>query len=155
LAELALFMPEDFFRDVGLDDLLPLSRLILQERHPLEAWDLHALIAAVAMARLHARAPFALFDQLMSAEWIAGDVKRELCREILHCADEVERLHRKAKVFHTAFHSAGETMSVPTVYLDLKRGGVGAFHPGLCRHAVKALVDSLGEPIEDVISRFS
>ena len=33
-------------------------------------------------------------------------------------------------------------------------GDVGAFHPGLRRHAVKALADSLGEPVEDVISRF-
>lgn len=55
LAELAFFMPEDFFRDVDLDDLLPLSRLILENRHPLEAWDLHSLIAAVAEARLNAR----------------------------------------------------------------------------------------------------
>jgi hypothetical protein len=154
LAELALFMPEDFFRDVGLDDLLPLSRLILQERHPLEAWDLHALIAAVGMARLHARAPFTLFDQLMSADWIADDVKRELCRGLLYCADEVERLRRKAEVFHAAFRTPGEQMSFPMVYLDLMRGGVGPFHPGLGRHAVRALVESLGEPIEDVISRF-
>ncbi len=135
LAELALFMPEDFFRGVGLDDLLPLSRLILQERHPLEAWDLHALIAAVAMARLHARAPFTLFDQLMSADWIAVDVKRELCRGLLHCADEVERLRRKAEVFHAAFHSPGEQLNVPRVYLDLMRGGVGAIpsRPGPTR----------------------
>jgi hypothetical protein len=81
-------------------------------------------------------------------------VKRELCRGLLLCADEVERIRRKAEVFHAAFHSSGEVMNVPMVYLDLLRGGVGAFHPGLGRHAVRALGESLGEPIEDVISRF-
>ncbi len=155
LAELALFMPEDFFRDVGLDDLLPLSRLIMQERHPLEAWDLHALIAAVGMARLHARAPFTLFDQLMSADWLAVDVRRELCRGILSLSDAVDRLRQKAEVVHAALHLSPEGYeTVPRVYMDLMRGGVGPFHPGLRRHAVKALADSLGEPVEDVISRF-
>ena len=154
LAELALFMPQEFFRDVGLDDLLPLSRLILENRHPLEAWDLHALIAAVAEARLHARAPFVLFDQLMSGDWIATDVKRELCRGILDCAVEAERLRQKAEEFHAAFHSPEGYLRFPRVYLELLRGGVGAFHPGLRRHAVRALAESLGEPVEDVVSEF-
>ena len=155
LAELALFIPQEFFQDVGLDDLLPLARLILENRQPLEAWDLNALIAAVAMARLHARALFDLFDQLMSADWLAVDVRRELCRGILSLSDAVDRLRQKAEVVHAALHLSPEGYeTVPRVYMDLLRGGVGAFHPGLRRHAVKALADSLGEPVEDVISRF-
>ncbi len=154
LAELALFMPQGFFRDVGLDDLLPLSRLVLENRHPLEAWDLHALIAVVAEARLHARAPFVLFDQLMSGDWIATDVKREFCRGVLFSIAEFERLRQKGAAFQAAFRSFETMSSYPSVYLDLMRGGVGAWHPGLLRHAVRALVESLGEPIEDVVSEF-
>ena len=55
---------------IAEDDLLPLSRLILEGRGAIEAWDLHALLAAVDRALISVRTPFRLFNDLMATEWI-------------------------------------------------------------------------------------
>jgi len=68
LAHLALETPEEFFRGVTDENLLELSRHILEVRGTPQAWDLHVLLAAVDRARLPGRAPFRLFDGLMTAD---------------------------------------------------------------------------------------
>ena len=90
LIHLALHMPKDFFHAVAEDDLLPLGRLILEGRGAIEAWDLHALLAAVDRARISVRAPFRLFNDLMATDWITREVKREFCRGLLACSPEAE-----------------------------------------------------------------
>ena len=67
-------MPEDFFHAVAEDDLLPLSRLILEGRGTIEAWDLHALLAAVDRALISVRIPFRLFNDLMAGDWIPREL---------------------------------------------------------------------------------
>ena len=78
LIHLALHMPTDFFHAVGEEDLLPLGRLILEGRGAIEAWDVHTLLAAVDRARISVHAPFRLFNELMAADWMTREVKREI-----------------------------------------------------------------------------
>lgn len=54
----ALRLPYGFGPAVVEDGLLLLGRLILKGRGAIEAWDLHALIAAVDRARIFEQAPF-------------------------------------------------------------------------------------------------
>ena len=42
-----LHVPEDFFRGVEDDDMVPLCRLILEALEPIDVSDLHALMVAV------------------------------------------------------------------------------------------------------------
>ena len=58
LVHLALDIPEHFFAAVAEDELLPICRLVLEGRLPIEAWDLDALFVAVDRARLPVRVPF-------------------------------------------------------------------------------------------------
>ena len=60
-------MPGEFFHGVAEDELLRLSRLILEGRGTVEAWDLHALLAAVERARISRARPFRLFNDLMAS----------------------------------------------------------------------------------------
>jgi hypothetical protein len=154
LAELALTIPRDYFQGVEPDDLLPLSRLILENRRPLVAFDLHALVDAVASSRIHARAPFRLFDDLMSSDWIPAEVRREFARGVLECSPEARRIQEAGAAANAAFHLHDDNVTIPRFYLELRAGGVGRFHPGLKRHAVLALVENLGEPLRDVIAEF-
>ncbi len=43
---------------------------------------------------------------------------------------------------------------MPRMYREIEMGGAGRWHPGLKRHAVRALVENLGGPLEDVIAEF-
>ena len=52
LIHLALHTPEDFFQGVTEDDLLPFGPTDPGGPGAIEAWDLHALIAAVERARI-------------------------------------------------------------------------------------------------------
>jgi hypothetical protein len=155
LAHLALDVPRDFFQGVSEDELPRLSRLILESRGSIEAWDVHALIAAVDRARIHVRAPFRLFHVLMGEDWITSDVKREFCRGLLACDPEARRLREHAKALRQSIHDDPESMSrIPLIWLELHEAGVFRMAPGLQRHAVQALVEDLGEPIPAVISEF-
>ena len=154
LARLAVQTPESFFEGIADEDLLPLTRLILANQKPLEVWDLHAVLAAVARSKIHARAPFRVFDDMMLFEGIPRDLKREFCRGILECADEGRRIRERGEALRAAFRQGDEWMSIPHTYFEIQYGGIGRLHPGLKRHAVRALVEELGKPLEGVISEF-
>ena len=70
LTRQALVDPEHFFRGIADDDLVPLCRLVLEGACAIQAWDIHAVVAAVDRAGIHVRAPFRLFEGLMAADWI-------------------------------------------------------------------------------------
>jgi len=155
LAHLALHMPGKVFHGVAEDDLLPLSRLILEGQGAVGAWELNALLAAVDRARISTRAPFRLFNDLMAAEWIAPAVKREFCRGLLACSPEAERLRERVESLVAAVRADPDRMlQTPITWLDLCRGGLRLMLPGLQRHAVRALAEDVGEPLRDVLAEF-
>jgi hypothetical protein len=155
LIHLALHMPKDFFHAVAEDDLLPLGRLILEGRGAIEAWDLHALLAAVDRARISVRAPFRLFHDLMAEDWIVREVKREFCRGLLACPPEAQRLKQRAEALHASIHADPErVLQYPMMWLELIRLDLRRWLPGLQRHAVRALVEDIGEPLRDVLAEF-
>jgi hypothetical protein len=151
----ALVDPEDFFQGISEDDVLPLCRLILECGETTHAWDVHAVIAAVDRARIHVRAPFRLFNDLMAADWMSADLKREFCRGLLGCAPEAERFRERRTSLRAAMDADdGVIFRTPTVWLDLFDSGIGGRLPTLKRHAVFALVENLGEPLLDVVDEF-
>jgi hypothetical protein len=155
LTRQALVDPEDFFQGVSEHDVLPLCRLILEAEKAIQAWDVHAVFAAVDSARLHIRAPFRLFNDLMAADWISSDLKREFCRGLLGCAPEAERLRERRAALRSATESGDEVyFRTPKAWLDLINCGIGSKLPTLKRHAVFALVENLGEPLLDVVHEF-
>lgn len=155
LIHLALQMPEDFFHAVAEDDLLPLSRLILEGRGAIEAWDLHALLAAVDRARISARTPFRLFNDLMATDWIPREVKREFCRGLLACSPEASRLKERTEALHASMDADPErVLQYPRIWQDLIQRGLGQRIPVLKRHAVRALAEDVGEPLGDVLAEF-
>ena len=155
LAYLALQMPGGFFHGIAEEDLSRLSRLVLEGRGVIEAWDLHAVLAAVERARISVRAPFRLFHDLMAAEWIAPAVKREFCRGLLACSPEAERLRERGEALVASLRADPDRMlQTPITWLELCRGGLRLMLPGLQRHAVRALAEDVGEPLRDVLAEF-
>jgi hypothetical protein len=155
LSHLALQMPTEFYHAVAEDDLLPLSRLILEGRGAIEAWDLHALVAAVDRARFSARTPFRLFNDLMATDWLPRDVKREFCRGLLGCSPEALRLKERTLALRASIDAAPERfLEYPMIWQDLIRIGLGQRVPVLKRHAVRALAEDVGEPLGDVLAEF-
>lgn len=155
LAHLALHTPNKVFHGVAEEDLLPLSRLILEGQGAVGAWELNTLLAAVERARISPRAPFPLFKELMAAEWIAPAVKREFCRELLACSPEAERLQERIQSLLAALRANPDRISqTPMTWLELCRGGLRVMLPGLQRHAVRALAEDVGEPLRDVLAEF-
>ena len=155
LAHLALHLPGKVFHGVAEDDVLLLSRLILEGRGTVDAWDLHALLAAVERARISARAPFRLFNDLMAAGWIVPAVKRESCRGLLACSPEAERLRERGESLLASIRADADRMlQTPMTWLELCRGGLRLMLPGLQRHAVRALAEDVGEPLRDVLAEF-
>jgi hypothetical protein len=155
LTRQALVDPSGFFHGICEDDALPLCRLILEGGKVIQAWDVHAVIAAVDRARIHVRAPFRLFNGLMAADWITTDVKREFCRGLLGCSPEAQQLREHRAVLWSAMKADDEVFfRTPKVWLDLSDSGIGSRIPTLKRHAVFALVENLGEPLLDVVDEF-
>jgi hypothetical protein len=155
LIHLALDVPTDFFHGVAEDDLPALCRLIMEGRGSIEAWDLHAVMAAAQEARIHVRAPFRLFENLMAVDWISPEAKREFCRGLLECRAETQRLEERCKDVITTFETNFERVThVPRVWRELGYFGVGSKLPTLSRHAVYALVENIGEPLPEVIDEF-
>lgn len=155
LIHLALHMPKDFFHAVAEDDLLPLSRLILEGRGAIEAWDLHALLAAVDRAQISIRTPFRLFNDLMATDWIPREVKREFCRGLLACSPEASRLEERTESLHASMDADPErVLQYPRIWQDLIQRGLGQRIPVLKRHAVRALAEDVGEPLGDVVAEF-
>ncbi len=155
LIHLALHMPKDFFHGVAEDDLLPLSRLILEGRGAIEAWDLNALLAAVDRASISVRAPFRLLNDLMAADWIPREVSREFCRGLLACPPEFQRLKERAEALHASIHADPERMfQYPMMWLELIRLDLRRWLPALQRHAVRALAEDVGEPLRNVMTEF-
>jgi hypothetical protein len=155
LVHLAMDKPEDFFHGVAEDELPALCRLIMEGRGTIEAWDVHAALAAVNDARIHVRAPFRLFENLMAVDWIITDVKREFCRGLLGCRPETQRLAERRRAARKSFESDfDQEVEIPRVWLELSDVGVGWKLPTLKRHAVFALVENTGEPLRDVIHEF-
>ncbi len=155
LTHLALQMPEDFFHAVAEDDLLPLSRLILEGRGAIEAWDLHALLAAVDRALISVRTPFRLFNDLMATDWIPRELKRVFCRGLLACSPEASRLKERTEALHASIHADPErVLQYPIIWQDLIQIGLGQRIPVLKRHAVRALAEDVGEPLGDVLAEF-
>ena len=155
LIHLALQMPEDFFHAVAEDDLLPLSRLILEGRGAIEAWDLHALLAAVDRALISVRTPFRLFNDLMATDWIPRELKREFCRGLLACSPEASRLKERTDALHASIHADPErVLQYPMIWQDLIHIGLGQRIPVLKRHAVRTLAEDVGEPLGDVLAEF-
>jgi hypothetical protein len=155
LAEMALHDPKFFFFGVAEDDLLQLCRLVLEGRATIEAWDLHALFAAVDRAQIHARAPFRLFDALVSQEWVPLAARREFCRGLLGCETALENLAAWRESRRASFIADPERLYlIPRSVADVLDAGVGWRLPGLGRHAVCALAESLGVPVQSVIEEF-
>jgi len=157
LAHLAMDVPMDFFRGVAEDDLPALCRLIMEVRGTIEAWDLHAVLAAVDTARIHVRAPFRLFENVMAADWITVEVKQEFCRGLLECRHEAQRLEDRYKAVRQSLQTAIEHEQgrpIPRTVRELSDMGVGWKLPTLKRHAVYALVENIGEPLRAVIDEF-
>ena len=154
LARLAFQIPEDFFRGIAEDDLIPLCRLIVESKRPVDVWDLHALLAAVNRARIPGRAPFHLFKDLMGYDAIPPRPGSEFRRGILERPAEFNRICERAKTVRASLRTDNALTRTPRMFLEIETGGVGARHPGLKRHAVRALVEDLGEPLEDVIAEF-
>jgi hypothetical protein len=155
LTRQALVGPENFFQGITEEDLVSVCRLILEGGGTTKAWDLHAVFAAVDRARIHARAPFRLFNNLMAAEWIATDLKREFCRGLLGCDPEVQRLREHRVALESASDADDKTFRrTPRAWLYLSDWGIGSRLPVLTRHAVFALVENIGEPLLDVVAEF-
>jgi hypothetical protein len=155
LAHLAMDVPADFFGRVAEEDLPALCRLVMEARGTIEAWDLHAVITAVDMARIHVRAPFRLFESLITADWITAAVKREFCRGLLECRPETQRLKDRADAIRKSFPSNLEQIQqIPRVWRDISVQGLECKLPVLKRHAVYALVENIGEPLPAVIDEF-
>jgi hypothetical protein len=155
LIHLALHMPKDFLQGVSEDDLLPLSRLILEGRGAIEAWDLHALLAAVDRARISVRAPFRLFNDLMAAEWIPREMRQEFCRGLMACSPEDQRFKERAAALQASINEDPECVfQYPLMWLELIRLDLRRWIPGLQRHAVRALAEDVGEPLRDVLAEF-
>src|SRR5271157_6314167 len=155
LVHLALQMPQEFYDAVAEDDLLPLSRLILEGRGAIEAWDLHTLLAAVDRARISARTPFRLFNDLMATDWIPREVKREFCRGLLACSPESWRLKERTEALHASIDADPErVLEYPMIWQDLIHIGLGQRIPVLKRHAVRALAEDVGEPLGEVLAEF-
>jgi hypothetical protein len=155
LIHLALHMPKDFLQGVSEDDLLPLGRLILEGRGAIEAWDLHALIAAVDRARISVRAPFRLLNDLMAADWIPREVRQEFCRGLMACSPEDQRFKEHAAALQASINEDSECVfQYPLMWLELTRLDLRRWIPGLQRHAVRALAEDVGEPLRDVLAEF-
>lgn len=155
LAYRAMETPEEFFQGVTEEDLLDLTRLILEVRGTPEAWDLHVLLAAVDRARLPGRAPFHLFHGLMSADWLPLEVKREFCRGLLGCQPQEQRLQARSGQVRAYFQSKNyQPAHQPRMELEVGSIGLRLMLPGLQRHAVRALVDAVREPAQEVIKEF-
>ncbi len=152
----ALDGPQEFFHGASEDDLPAICRLILEGRGPVQAWDLHAVLAAVGAARIHVRAPFRLFDMLMAADWLTLEVKREFCRGLLGSEPEAGRLRQRYQAVRAAFQARGDNddTPIPRAWLELYNQGVASRFPTLKRHAVHALVENLGDPLQEVINEF-
>jgi hypothetical protein len=155
LVYLALHMPKDFFQGVSEDDLLPLSRLILEGREAIEAWDLFALFGAVNRAQISVRAPFRLLNELIAAEWISREVKREFCRGLMACPPEDQKFKERVKSLQTSIdHDPEAIYQFPQMWLELIRLDLRRWIPGLQRYAVRALVENIGEPLRDILAEF-
>lgn len=155
LIHLALHMPMDFLQGVSEDDLLPLSRLILEGRGAIEAWDIHAVLAAVERARISVRAPFRLLNDLMAANWIPREVRQEFCRGLMACPPEDRRFKERIAILQAAIDEDSErVLQYPLMWLELIRLDLRRWIPGLQRHAVRALAEDLGEPLRDVVAEF-
>ena len=155
LTRRALVDPEAFFRWIAEDDLVPLCRLVLEGAGTIQAWDLHAIVADVLRANIHVRAPFRLFDCLMAADWITADLKQEFCRGLLGCLPESQRLHERCAALQSAMDADREKFfQTPKVWCELTDCGIGSRLPVLGRHAVFALVENVGEPLQDVVGEF-
>jgi hypothetical protein len=155
LSHLALSWPAEFFKGVAEDDLPDLCRLILEGQSAIEAWDMHAVFAAVVNAQIHARAPFRLFEKVMAADWLTIGLKREFCRGLLGCDPESEHLLRRFKAVRASFQAGDDlAFKIPRAWLDLSWTGIGGTLPTLKRHAVFALVENVGEPLPEVIHEF-
>jgi len=99
--------------------------------------------------------PFRVFDGLMSADWIADDLKREFCRGVLECTPEIERLRKNAALIKNAFdQNLGNRSALPGISPETSGDGAGGQLPMLKRHAVRALGDEVGEPLPEVIAEF-
>jgi hypothetical protein len=155
LIHLALQMPADFFHAVAEEDLLPLGRLILEGRVTIEAWDVHALLAAVDRARISVHAPFRLLNELMATDWLTRGVKREFCRGLLGCSPEALRLKERAKALDSSIKADFDRLwEYPMIWQDLTLLDLRTRIPVLQRHAVRALVEDLGEPLGEVLAEF-
>ena len=151
LAHLAMDIPEDFFQAIPEADLPDLCRLILESRPLIEVWDLHALFMAVDCARIHGRAPFRLFDALRKADWIPRYAKQGFCRGPLACKAEADRLQNQLETLRASFEADEEPFfQIPRMYRELRDLDLRRLLPGLQRHAVRALVEEIGEPAPDV-----
>jgi hypothetical protein len=155
LIYMALQMPSDFFHSVAEEDLLPLGRLILEGRGAIEAWDVHALLAAVDRARISVHAPFRLFNELMATDWLTGELKREFCRGLLGCSREALRLKEHGKTLNASIDADPNLFwEYPGIWTDLIQIDLRTRLPVLQRHAVRALVEEVGEPLADVLAEF-
>jgi hypothetical protein len=155
LTHVALQMPSEFFHAVAEDDLLSLGRLILEGRGVIEAWDVHALLAAVDRARISVHAPFRVLNELMAADWLSRELKREFCRGLLGCSPEAPRLRERGEALDASIKADLDRLwEYPMIWQDLALLDLRTRLPVLQRHAVRALVEDIGEPLGEVLAEF-
>jgi hypothetical protein len=155
LSRLALRDPKGFFHAIAEDDVLALGRLVVEGRGAIDVRVLQALVAAVERAAIAERAPLRLFDNLVKADWISGQVKRQFCRALLAPAPDAAEVKKRAEALRDAIDAdpAGE-FDFPLAELEFIRRDLGRSIPALRRHAVRALVEDIGEPLRGVLAEF-
>ncbi len=83
---------------------------------------------------------------------VARSVKQEFCRGLLACQAEAERLENQRETLRACRdRDDDEFFQIPRMYRELGDLELRGLLPGLQRHAVRALVEEIGEPAADVI----
>ena len=89
----------------------------------------------------------------MNSDAIAPELKGEMCRGVLEFPDEIQRMARRAAEIGSTLRAKGREV-VASSYRAIESPVFYKFHHVLKRHAVRALVDHVGEPLRDVIDSY-
>jgi hypothetical protein len=100
-------------------------------------------------------APFRLFNELMATEWLTREVKREFCRGLLGCSPETLRLKERGKALDASIKADFDRLwEYPMIWQELALLDLRTRLPVLQRHAVRALVENIGELLDEVLTEF-
>jgi hypothetical protein len=153
VARLAFWHPTEFLAGVTPEEMLDVARLWLTSIEPLAAGDLATVLAAMHGKFTAGHHGYRLFDELMAADWLATDPKKTICRALLECRRQKEELDRHLRSIRPCL-AFSDVLTVPSLYANLVYYPLTSRMQGLGRHAVRALVLHVGEPLEKVIDEF-